>query len=134
MRQEWTDRELEGIYQLLRVIGVSIDGPVEINIWMSCHENVIFDKPPGGFTKDEWHALGRKLSEKNLVDHRRDFAWSVNYGRLVKLVRQSLVSIRLRKSTAEYICEILRDDPSEIAWNIRNSIKKELEGKSEGND
>ena len=127
MRAEWTDRELEGIALLLRELGVDPAEETAENNWRRCHEQVIFRKPLGDFTADEWRALGKKLDKNHLVDHGRDYAWDVNYGRLVPLLGQETVVIRMRRELAKELCVALSSQPSGVAWDAKAVIEKALE-------
>jgi hypothetical protein len=83
---EWTRRELKGIELLLAKLKINPKEPTRPNQWIRCHKRVIFEEPLGDFTKLEWHELGKKLHSHHLVDHGRDYAWDVNFGRLVPLL------------------------------------------------
>jgi hypothetical protein len=128
MTTEWTDRELEGIELLLLKLCVNTTEETMENNWLRCHEQVIFNKPLGNFEKQEWRELGEKLDERNLVKHGCDYAWDVNYGRLVPLLRQQSVSIRMRRGLAESLLKMLSIDPSETARDAGIIIERALDG------
>ena len=128
MSTEWTDRELEGIELLLRELRIDPTEETSENNWRRCHEQVIFRKPLGDFDAPEWRALGEKLNLRNLVSHGRDYAWDVNYGRLVPLLGKEQVVIRMRRTLAKELCVALSSQPSGVAWDAKAVIEKALEG------
>jgi hypothetical protein len=125
MRPEWTDRELQGIELLLREQGVDPTKETAENNWLRCHEQVIFNKPLGDFTAEEWRAIGQKLDRHDLVAHRRDYAWDVNYGRLVPLLSRETVVVRMRRDLAENICVALSTQET-VVIRMRRELAKEL--------
>lgn len=126
MTAEWTDRELEGIELLLRKLNVNLTEETAENLCVRCQERVIFSNPLGDFDELEWRLLGEKLGFLGFVSQGRDYAWDVNYGRLVPLLKQESVSIRIRRDFAKNLCDILSRHPSEIARGAAIVIKKSL--------
>jgi len=127
MTEEWTDRELEGIALLLRELGIDPAEKADESHCVRCHEQVIFREPLGDFDVPEWRALGEKLGFLGYATQGRDYAWDVNYGRLLPILNRETVVIRMRREMAKELLKRLVFDSSESARKAGIVVEKALE-------